>query len=81
MQISSGEQLRHQDGDTPEKYCNHSSSTHRKSDDLKEPDVTQVVDSSVYAGVLDYNGARIFVKRSAITASMTAKVGSHQFVL
>ncbi len=43
--------------------------------DPKHPDVTKVVDSSKYVAVLDYNGARIFVNRSAMTASMTAKVG------
>ena len=79
MPISSGEQLSRQV--EPEKHCTDHSSTPDKREELDQANDTHVVDPGVYAAVLDYYGVRIFVKRSSMTSSTVAKVGSQVVVV
>ncbi len=74
--ICRGDQQPRQEKSTPQKYCSDSrSGCGIPEEGLSEPDLHVLspdLDPSVYVATLDYNGARIFVKRS----SMTAQVGS-----
>ncbi len=70
--ISSGEQLHRK---AQPEHWSDPSSTPDQREELYQPNGPHVVDPGVYAAVLDYCGVRIFVKRSAMTSSTTAKVG------
>ncbi len=43
----------------------------RYEDHPGEDEPTQGVDSSVYMAVLDYNGSRMFIKRSSMSAQVS----------